>query len=509
LAAGVLLALSVPPFGAWPTAFLGAGLLYWRLRGLRLRARLLAGWVAGLGCFGIGLFWAVSFNWYGAVVLVLVEAVPLALAGALTPPQRGRLVAFVGAATLAEVLRMSWPFGGLPVGGVFLGQAGGPLLGTARLGGPVLLTALVWVGGAALAELVTSGAIRRNGAAPLIARVVPRAGLVTLAGVVLVGVLGAVAPDGGAAMGRLALAAVQGGGQRGFTAAETGQAGDFAAELAASSTLLGAVRRPTLVVWPEDVVALTTALAGSPQAARLSGLARALDATVLAGVTVTEPHQRFLNEIVAWSPAGRIVAVFEKVHRVPFGEYIPWRGFFSHLASLSAVPRDAVPGHGSGLMVTPAGRIGVLVSFEVFFAGRGRAAVRAGAQLLAVPTNTSSYGSEQMPSQEVAADQVQAVAEGRDLVQSAPTGYSTLVDNRGRVLAMTGLSARQVLSGTLALRRGATLYEHLGDLPVVLLAVLALVIGVAEDQRRRRSTRVDTQRDAPGAPAPARTVTNV
>jgi apolipoprotein N-acyltransferase len=197
--------------------------------------------------------------------------------------------------------------------------------------------------------------------------------------------------------------------------------------------------------------------------------------------------------------------VFEKVHRVPFGEYIPWRGFFSHLASLSAVPRDAVPGHGSGLMVTPAGRIGVLVSFEVFFAGRGRAAVRAGAQLLAVPTNTSSYGSEQMPSQEVAADQVQAVAEGRDLVQSAPTGYSTLVDNRGRVLAMTGLSARQVLSGTLALRRGATLYEHLGDLPMVLLAVLALVIGVAEDQRRRRSTR----RDAPGAPAPARTVTNV
>ncbi len=143
----------------------------------------------------------------------------------------------------------------------------------------------------------------------------------------------------------------------------------------------------------------------------------------MAGVTVTEPDQRFLNEIVAWSPAGRIVAVFEKVHRVPFGEYVPWRGVISHLASLTAVPRDVVAGHGSGLMVTPAGRIGVLVSFEAFFAGRGRSAVRAGAQLLAVPTNTSLYGSEQMPSQEVAADQVQAVAEGRDLMQSAPTGY--------------------------------------------------------------------------------------
>ncbi len=137
---------SAPPFGVWLTAFLGAGLLYWRLRGLRLRARLLAGWLAGLACFAIGLFWAVVVHLdprpRGAV---LVEAVPLALAGALTPPERGRLFAFVGAATLAEALRMSWPFGGLPVGGVFLGQAGGPLLGAARLGGPLLLTALVWL----------------------------------------------------------------------------------------------------------------------------------------------------------------------------------------------------------------------------------------------------------------------------------------------------------------------------------------------------------------------------
>ena len=106
---------------------------------------------------------------------------------------------------------------------------------------------------------------------------------------------------------------------------------------------------------------------------------------------------------MAWGPDGHIVGVFEKVHRVPFGEYVPDRSFFAHFADLSGVPPDAVPGHGTGLMRTPAGPLGVLVSFEVFYAGRSHASVRAGAELLAVPTNTSSYSTSQVPTQEVAA----------------------------------------------------------------------------------------------------------
>ena len=121
--------------GAWP--------------GCALRTRVWSGWLAGLGCYAIGLAWARAFNWYGAVVLVLVEALFFAAAAAATPPRRGRALAFVGACTLAEAVRMTWPFGGLPLGGVFLGQAGGPLVELARLGGPLLITAGVWAGGVA------------------------------------------------------------------------------------------------------------------------------------------------------------------------------------------------------------------------------------------------------------------------------------------------------------------------------------------------------------------------
>jgi apolipoprotein N-acyltransferase len=171
------------------------------------------------------------------------------------------------------------------------------------------------------------------------------------------------------------------------------------------------------------------------------------------------------------------------VHRVPFGEYVPDRSFFAHFADLSGVPADAIPGHGSGLMHTPAAPLGILVSFEVFYADRSHSSVRSGAELLVVPTNTSSYSTSQVPTQEVAAAQVQAVQTGRDLVQASPTGYSAAVTQRGVVLARSVLGRRQVLTALVDLRRGFTPYDHWGDLPVVLLSVGALVLGWARQLR--------------------------
>ena len=150
---GVGLALSLPPWGFWVLAFPAAGLLWWRLGGLRPRTRLWAGWLAGLGCYVPGLMWARSFTLAGAVVLIALEALFVAVACLAVPrgPAVARALAFPAAMTLAEAVRQTWPFGGLPIGGVFLGQADGPVLGVARLGGPLGLTAAVYVGGVGLA----------------------------------------------------------------------------------------------------------------------------------------------------------------------------------------------------------------------------------------------------------------------------------------------------------------------------------------------------------------------
>jgi apolipoprotein N-acyltransferase len=493
LAAGVLLALSLPPWGWWPLGPAGAALLYWRLAGQRARTRVWAGWIAGLGCYGPGLMWARAFNWYGAVLLIAVEALFFAAAALLTPPLRGRAPAFVAAGTLAEAVRMTWPFGGLPLGGVFLGQADGPLLALARFGGPLLLTAGVWAGGAGLATLVSGLANARAGGGPAGRRsgrqagpVVAVRGAAILVALGLAVVLGSLAPDGGPAVRSVTVAAVQGGGRRGVDKEQVDPATVFAAQLRATRPLLTLARPPSLVLWPEDVIALVGPLRGSPQGAEMAEEARLLHTTLVAGVTEPASPTTFRNEIVVWGPNGRIVGTFEKVHRVPFGEYVPFRSFISHFANLSEVPTDAIPGHGTGLLRTPAGPIGTLVSFEVFYANRSRTSVRAGAEMLIVPTNTSSYATAQVPTQEVAADSIQAVETGRDVVQAAPTGYSAVVDQRGRVLERSALGRGQLLTATVPLRRGFTPYDHLGDLPFLVLAGVGLVAAWAHQRRAAR-----------------------
>jgi apolipoprotein N-acyltransferase len=328
-----------------------------------------------------------------------------------------------------------------------------------------------------------------------------------VAAVVILAAVSSAAPDGGGSTGSLRVALVQGGGRRGTSQTEVPPPVVFDAQARASGALLGSAgaARPDLVVWPENVVALTGPLRGSPQAAFLSELAQSLHATVLAGVTITRSPTTYRNEVVVWGPDGSVVATYEKVHRVPFGEYVPLRGLFAHVADLSGVPRDAVAGTGNGLVRTPAGPLGLLVSFEVFFADRSIPSVQAGAELLVVPTNTSSYASGQVPAQELAAARVQAVQTGRDLVQAAPTGYSAAVDNHGRVLQRSELGVRQVLSAVVERRVGSTLYVRVGDLPLV-AGSAALVAGTwLMRLGRRRGTRAKAPRPAPptGSPQPA------
>jgi hypothetical protein len=84
----------------------------------------------------------------------------------------------------------------------------------------------------------------------------------------------------------------------------------------------------------------------------------------------------------------------------------------------------------------------VLISYEVFFAERARAATRAGGRVLLVPTIASSYTTGQVPAQEVAAARLRAIETGRAVVQAVPTGYSALLDRTGEWWHEVGWAAR-------------------------------------------------------------------
>lgn len=469
---GVLVAFSLPPWGWWFLAPIGLAGVFVCLWDAPLRWRALIGFSAGLGQFLISLWWALKFTGVGYGVLVVFESAYPALACAAVPPRRGRSLAFPACIMLAEALRDSWPLGGLPIGSIEYGQALGPLLGSARIVGALGLAGLSACAAVVLAHLAVAAISTARG------RAHKGLGAAFAGAAVVVGLpLAAMAtPAGGPQVGNIRVAAVQGGGPRGFTALQTNQRGVYKRQYQPTKALSS---QYDLVLWPEDVIALSGPLSSSPVKSQMSALARRLHTTIVAGVTELVGESRFRNMVVAWGPSGQIVGSYEKVHRVPFGEYVPWRSELQGLFNFAAVPRDAIPGKGPGFLRTPAGPLGIMISYEDLFSGRARAAVTAGAEVLLVPTNTASYATRQIPSQELAGSRLRAVEAGRWLVQASPTGYSGVVSPSGTVSDRTALGAPSVVSATVPLKRGTTPFERFGEVPDLAIAGSAVLFAFA------------------------------
>src|SRR5579864_402671 len=156
LIAGLLLTASVPTLGWWVLGLAGAALLadtLIRVEGWRMR--LLAGAATGLTLYAVGWFWMSEFTAPGYVLAVIVEIA--ILSAACVTVAKGRLWAVPAALVLAEYVRDHFPFGGVPLAGLPLGQVGGPLAPAARLGGQLLVVALI----GAIAVAVVAAVRRR------------------------------------------------------------------------------------------------------------------------------------------------------------------------------------------------------------------------------------------------------------------------------------------------------------------------------------------------------------
>lgn len=442
--AGLLLTAALPPFGWWPLALAGAALLARLLRDRPWPARLLVGQLTGMGFLIPGLFWMSEFTLPGYVLASVFLSTFWAVGAVLVPPGRWSALGLPAALVLVEWLRGTFPFEGVPVATLAQTQLGGPGAEAARLGGPLLVAAAVGAVGAAIG----------------LRRVVPLVVAVALA------LGGWVSPDG-TADGELTAAIVQGGGPRGTRAIDTDEREVFQRHLDATE---GVGEGVDLVLWPEDVVDVDRLVTETEEGETLADIAETAEATLVAGV-VTGTSDIFVNEAWWWAADGTPGGSYEKNVRVPFGEWIPFRSFVSRLGDVSAVPRDMRVGTGPGVLETDTGQLGVVVSWEVFFARRARVA---DGDVLLNPTNAASFTTGQMPALEVGAARLRAIETGRWVLQAAPTGPTTVIDHRGRVHRQTDLGARAVITETVERRSGDTPYRRIGDVPLLVAAVVAL-----------------------------------
>ena len=453
-----------------------------------------------LGAYGFGLIWLTDLTVPGWATATLIEALimtlPLALAlgasnvgfadataGALRR-QGTSVVALASALMLGEAIRWAFPFGGVPLSSLALGAVNSPWAPLARLGGPLLL-----VGATAILAATFDAALgiwlgRKHRLLALSAGLTVATVFVPLIFVALISLAGAIAPQGNA-IGELEVAVLQSGGELG----QSGRTDDvFDKHIAVTRQHAGELASVDLLVWSESSLASDGPLEDSPELERLQALANEVGTTIIANfyertVGVTPP--RFRNATVAVAPtsavaptrdAGGYLGRYDKVHLVPFGEYIPFRSAIDGFADLSLVSRDAIAGTEPGLLSSPFGPLAVVSSFEIYFPGSVRSGVNEGGAIVVNPTLSSSYRTDWVPAQSLASARLRAIESGRWVLQSSTTGYSAVVDPAGNVLGRTELGEADVVIATAELRSGRTVAYLLSTWPLVLAALLAFVL---------------------------------
>ena len=471
LGSGALVAFSLPPWGWWPLAFIGIA-IFARITtsGItRKRTQFLLGTIFAFGWFAPGMCWMWFLTPPGYVIAVILFAAFHGVASVVGSRSMYPLVALPLAHALAETFRFSFPFGGVPLASLAISQSASPLVGIVRIGGPLLLTFCVLQIGFALSQLVVAPKLKHLA--------------VFGATVALVVCAGFVAPNGSDTGETRTIAAVQGGGPQGTLAINTNPRDVVERHLAATRTITST--NLDMVIWPENVIDVAD-FYDSVERVEIAEQAARLNAPFVVGITEDMNARYFTNAQIVVNEDGTLGDRYDKVRRVPFGEFVPLRGLLETLgAPVDRIPRDALAGSDIAQLQVDDTTVGVVISWEVFFSGRANEGVEAGGSVLVNPTNGSSYTGTILQTQQIASSRLRAIENGRWLVQVSPTGFSAFISPTGEVFDRTGVSEQRVLERTINLRTGRTLYSNLGDLPFIVLMV-AILGSLAFIARKRR-----------------------
>jgi apolipoprotein N-acyltransferase len=208
----------------------------------------------------------------------------------------------------------------------------------------------------------------------------------------------------------------------------------------------------------------------------LTGLARELETPMLVG-SLERMDERIYNRAFLISGTGEEVGHQDKVHLVPFGEYLPFEWIFGYLEGLTRESGRFTPGQAHRALRLPEKDLpfGVFICYESIFPEIARAYANDGAEFLVNVTNDAWFGTTAAPYQHFAMGVFRAVENGLPLVRSANTGISGAVDASGRTLARTGLFEPRVFTAQIAPRRERTFYTRYGDLLVIPCMLLTAV----------------------------------
>jgi apolipoprotein N-acyltransferase len=223
--------------------------------------------------------------------------------------------------------------------------------------------------------------------------------------------------------------------------------------------------KPDLTVWPETALPFYLLHDETPTAQFLSLVQKSHGHFIVGSPSFSadEKRVRYFNSAFLIGPDGHVIDQYNKVHLVPYGEYVPFKKYLPFLGKIVEAVGDFESGEPGHVLSMEQNKLGVLICFEVIFPELARAMARNGAQLLISITNDAWFGTTSAPYQHLSMAVFRAVETRRALARAANTGISAFVDPSGRMFDETPLFEEAVRTQSLPIMNGKTVYVSYGD----------------------------------------------
>jgi apolipoprotein N-acyltransferase len=508
LVAGALSSLAMAPFNAWPVLFLTFPVMVWLIDGAGggrmqgLPAAAMAGWWFGLGYFVPGLYWigyaflvdAPTFAWLMpfAVLglpayLALFPAFGFGLARLIWSKDGSRVLALAASLTASEWLRghvltgFPWnAFGYALTNPLALAQVAS-LIG---LWGLTFLSVAIFASPAVLIDGNSRG--RRPWVAPVMALLV----------LIAMGIFGAVrlGLQPTTTVANVKLRIMQPDLQQDARFNYAAKAEVMRKYLTLSDRASGpqstGVRDASILIWPESAFPFFLTREADAMAQiddllpkgtiLITGSVRAPD--LPPGTRITRAY----NSIYAIDHDGSVLSIYDKLHLVPFGEFLPFQDWMERLGfvQLTKVQGGFIPGTGRRTMEIPNAPGALpLICYEAIFPDEVAARGDRPGWIINL-TNDGWFGISTGPYQHLQQARLRAIEQGLPVVRAANTGISAVIDPMGRIVARLGLGVEGVLDSSLPAAIAPTVYARSGDIPIAMLVAAALILVI-----RRRVTK--------------------
>ncbi len=239
---------------------------------------------------------------------------------------------------------------------------------------------------------------------------------------------------------------------------------------------------PDIIIWPETAVPFV--FNSSIRFTReMTDYQKSLDTHLLFGSMVKKSTSEMTNSALLFSDEGKLLSSYDKIHLVPYGEYVPLRKFLPFIDKLTAGTGDFASGDDYVVMETPFARIGNLICYEIIFPGLVRKFADRGANLLVTITNDAWFGRTSAPYQHFSMAVLRAVENRVPVVRAANTGISGFIDSRGRIISQSDIFVEAAFTDTVFIGNERSFYTKHGDVFAYLCIAAVLLFAAGRFSR--------------------------